>query len=229
MDPIETGDTLIDQVYRRVMDAIADGHLLPGMRVRQGELAEQLGVSRQPVSHALHLLHRQGLLRESGRKGFEIAPVDPVRICQFYEVRAALDALAAQLATERRAAASAEIMALEDIVEAGLAAADARGTAAGSTSALLRLDLDFHQTLYRASGNPVFETMTGPQWLYLSRAMAAVLETPAYRQRAWAEHAAILALVRAGDASGAEIAARDHAQIAGRTTARRLAELADAA
>lgn len=226
MEPIDTGDTLIDQVYKRVVDAIADGLLLPGMRIRQGELAEQLGVSRQPVSHALHLLHRQGLLHESGRKGFEIAPVDPVRIGQFYEVRAALDGLAARLAAERQD--GAVIAELASVLDEGTAQAGA-GHGPQAASALLRLDMRFHQTIYRASGNPVFEQMTGPQWLYLTRAMAAVLEAPAYRRRAWSEHAAILAAVRAGDATGAEAAAHDHAQIAGRTTARRLAELAVAA
>lgn len=226
MEPIDVGDTLIEQVYRRVVDAIADGTLLPGMRIRQGELAEQLGVSRQPVSHALHLLHRQGLLQESGRKGFEVAPVDPVRIGQFYEVRAVLDALAARLAAERRDQVA--IAELERVVAEGQARAAARrGDEAGS--ALLRLDMRFHQTIYRASGNPVLAEMTGPHWLYLARAMAAVLEAPAYRKLAWAEHEAILGLIRAGDAAGAEIGARDHAQVAGRTTARRLAELAAAA
>ena len=55
-------------------------------------------MSRQPVSHALHLLKSQGLVRESGRKGFEVAPVDPTRLRQLYEVRGALDGLAARLA-----------------------------------------------------------------------------------------------------------------------------------
>ncbi|WP_287799911.1 GntR family transcriptional regulator [Acidiphilium sp.] len=220
MEPIETGETLIDKVYERVVEAIADGALLPGMRIRQGELAARLGVSRQPVSHALHLLHRQGLLRESGRKGFEIAPVDPERVAQIYDVRAALDGLAARRAAARRdAAALAE---LDAIVAA------AAGAAAGA-SALLRLDLAFHRALYRASGNPVFETMTGPHFPALARAMAAVLETEDYRARAWREHAEILARVRAGDEAGAEAAARDHARNAGETTARRLAELARAA
>ncbi|WP_152982790.1 FCD domain-containing protein, partial [Acidiphilium sp. JA12-A1] len=104
----------------------------------------------------------------------------------------------------------------------------AAGGAAGA-SALLRLDLAFHRALYRASGNPVFETMTGPHFPALARAMAAVLETEDYRARAWREHAEILARVRAGDEAGAEAAARDHARNAGETTARRLAELARAA
>ena len=46
----------IDQVYERLLDSISFGELKPGMRVRQSRLAEQLGVSRQPISHALQLL-----------------------------------------------------------------------------------------------------------------------------------------------------------------------------
>ncbi len=171
MDPIETSELLIDQVYQRVLEAIADGSLLPGMRVRQGELADRLGVSRQPVSHALHLLKRQGLLRESGRKGFEVAPIDPVRIRQLYEVRGALDGLAARLAADRAGLVAEGCAALRDIVEAGHAiAADTT-----LTSELVRLDIAFHQTLYRLSGNPAFEEMVGPYWPHLSRSMAAVL------------------------------------------------------
>src|SRR5215831_7896070 len=97
MQPVDNSPILIDQVYQRLLDAIADYTLPPGQRVRQDEVAERLGVSRQPVSHALHLLKRQGLVRESGRKGFEVAPVDPLRIRQLYEVRGALDGAAARL------------------------------------------------------------------------------------------------------------------------------------
>ena len=61
----------------------------------------KLGVSRQPVTHALHLLHRQGLVAESGRRGFEVTQLDPARIRQLYEVRGAIDALAARLAAGR--------------------------------------------------------------------------------------------------------------------------------
>ena len=96
MIPLDPTPTLIDQVYARILDGIVDRTLPPGHRIRQNELAEQLGVSRQPVSHALHLLHRQGLVAESGRRGFEVTELDPVRIRQLYEVRGAIDALAAR-------------------------------------------------------------------------------------------------------------------------------------
>src|SRR5215468_9128987 len=101
MIPLEPAPNLTEQVYARILEAITDRTLLPGQRITQNELAEKLGVSRQPVSHALHLLHRQGLLAESGRRGFEVTRLDPKRIRQLYEVRGAIDALAARLAAER--------------------------------------------------------------------------------------------------------------------------------
>jgi DNA-binding GntR family transcriptional regulator len=100
MIPLEPLPNLIDQVYGRILEAIIDRTLPPGQRIRQNELAEKLGVSRQPVSHALHLLYRQGMVTESGRRGFEVTPLDPIRIHQLYEVRGAIDALAARLAAE---------------------------------------------------------------------------------------------------------------------------------
>src|SRR4029453_7423957 len=101
MIPLDPLPNLIDQTYSRVLEAIIDRTLPPGHRIRQHELADKLGVSRQPVSHALHLLHRQGLVAESGRRGFEVTRPDPERIRQLSEVRGALDALGARLAAGR--------------------------------------------------------------------------------------------------------------------------------
>src|ERR1044072_1008680 len=98
MIPLEQLPNLIDKAYSRIIVA---RQLPPGHRTRQSELAEKLGVSRQPVSHALHLLRRQGLVAESGRRGFEVTRLDPSRIRQLYEVRGAIDALAARLAAGR--------------------------------------------------------------------------------------------------------------------------------
>src|SRR4051794_27819978 len=98
MEPIGLSPVLIDQVYDRLVEAIADGTLAPGQRVRQEQLAELLGVSRQPVSHALQLLKRQRLVEEHGKRGLVIAAIDADRIEALYQVRAVLDALAARQA-----------------------------------------------------------------------------------------------------------------------------------
>jgi len=217
MIPLSVAPNLIQQVYDRILASIVDHSLLPGHRIRQHELAEQLGVSRQPVSHALHLLHRQGLVVESGRKGFQVTPLDPARIRHLYEVRSALDGLAARLAAEHAATDAAGRAALEAALAAG-DAIDARTPLAD----LIGLDADFHRAIYRLSGNPAIDEMTSPQWPHIRRAMAAVLTEGDYRSRVWDEHKAIAAHVFKGNAAAAEAAAQDHALAAGRRTEERL-------
>jgi len=70
MIPLNPLPNLIDQVYARILEAIIDRTLPPGHRIRQNELAEKLGVSRQPVSHALHLLPPAGPGRRKRSQGF---------------------------------------------------------------------------------------------------------------------------------------------------------------
>src|SRR5258705_12077536 len=147
MIPLDPLPNLIDQVYARILDAIIDRTLLPGQRIRQNELADKLGVSRQPVSHALHLLHRQGLVAESGRKGFEGTQLDPLRIRQLYEVRGALDALAARLAAQRIKTDAEGRAHLEAALRAGRATGKRT-----PLSALIALDVDFHRAIYRLPG-----------------------------------------------------------------------------
>src|SRR6202023_3008020 len=217
MIPLEPLPNLTDQVYARILEAIIDRSLLPGQRIRQNELAEKLGVSRQPVSHALHLLHRQGLVSESGRRGFEITQLDPERIRQLYEVRGALDALAARLAAER--------VRIDASGRARLEAALKAGRTADKKTPLARLivfDMDFHSAIYRLAGNPAIEEMIAPQWPHMRRSMATVLAELDYRESAWSEHEAIAAHILAGQAKAAEGAALAHAQTAGRKTEQRL-------
>jgi DNA-binding GntR family transcriptional regulator len=217
MIPLDATPNLIDQVYTRILEAIIDRTLPPGHRIRQNELAEKLGVSRQPVSHALHLLHRQGLVAESGRKGFEVTQLDPQRIRQLYEVRGAIDALAARLA--------AECLKTDAAARAHLEAALAAGRSIDKKtplSRLIALDVDFHRAIYLLAGNPAIEEMIAPQWPHMKRSMATVLAELDYRQSAWAEHETIAAHILSGNAKSAEAAALAHAIGAGRMTEERL-------
>jgi DNA-binding GntR family transcriptional regulator len=224
MIPLDLAPNLIDQVYARILEAITDRTLLPGQRIRQNELAEKLGVSRQPVSHALHLLHRQGLITESGRRGFEVTQLDPERIRQLYEVRGAIDALAAKLAAERAKSDSAGRAQLEKALHAGRAID--RKT---PLSKLIAFDVDFHGAIYRLAGNPAIEEMIAPQWPHMRRSMATVLAELDYRDSAWSEHEGIAQAIFAGDAAVAEKAALAHALTAGRRTEERLKATAQAA
>jgi DNA-binding GntR family transcriptional regulator len=223
MKPISTQPVLIDQVYERLVESIADGSLLPGSRIRQEELAEWLGVSRQPVSHALQLLKHQGLLTESGKRGLTVAPLNAGRIVDLYQVRTSLDALAARLAAQRVASGSAngpQRRHLEEALERGASLKADR-----STSAFIQADVDFHTAIYRLSGNSAIEETVAAQWPHLKRSMGVVLDNPDERLLVWHEHTAIVRFILAGDAQRAESAAHDHANRAGTETAKRLAEL----
>ncbi|MGA7071212.1 GntR family transcriptional regulator [Bradyrhizobium sp.] len=224
MIPLTPTPNLTDQVYARLLEAIIDRTLLPGQRVTQNELADRLGVSRQPVSHALHLLHRQGLLAESGRRGFEVTQLDPERIRQLYEVRGAIDGLAARIAARRVKTDAAGRAQLEAALRAGRTIDKTTPLAR-----LVALDVDFHGAIYRLAGNPVIEETIAPQWPHMRRSMAAVLAELDYRQNAWSEHEAIASHILSGNAKAAATAAEAHAQDAGQTTEERLRAISEAA
>src|SRR4029077_2385362 len=163
------------------------------------------------------LLHRQGLVAESGRRGFEVTGLDPLRIRQLYEVRGAIDALAARLAAGRAKTDAAGRAQLETALRAGRTIDEKTPLAR-----LTALDVDFHSAIYRLAGNPAIEEMIAPQWPHMRRSMATVLDELDYRDSAWSEHEAIAGHILAGNAKAAEATALAHAQTAGRMTEERL-------
>ena len=221
LQALPASQSLMDGAYHHLLQAITDGTLLPGQRIRQAELADGLGISRQPVSHALQLLKRQGLVEEAGAKGLRVVPLDRRRVMHLYQVREAVDGLAARLAAGQVASGVADHVAVENL--RGQLAKGAGFDASTAIPALVRADTEFHHALYRLSGNPAIEEMTAPLWPHLMRSMAMVLRAPDYVIRVWQqEHAVILRHVLAGDAAAAEAAAQAHAATAARTTAEEL-------
>src|SRR6516162_3692599 len=181
-----------------------------------------LGVSRQPISHALQLLKRQGLVEEAGKRGLIVCGIDAARIRELYQVRTALDALAARLAAARIAEGTAGVAERREAQQA-LAAGLALGPQ-DPVAAFIDADVAFHTSIYRLSGNRALDETVAAQWPHMRRSMGAVLDDPEQRPLVWTEHGEILRLVLAGDASGAERAARGHTDRAGAETARRLSQ-----
>ena len=203
---LETAPDLVDQVYRALLDAISAGALAPGQRITQEELAERLVVSRQPVMQALRLLKRDGFVQDAplagnaGRcRGLQVTPLDPAWIAQVYEVRGALDTLAARLAAERRAHLDPAL------IEQGRQAVEA-----GDIKAMIDADLAFHRALYQASANPLIEQSALLHWHHIRRAMGEALQHDGLRDPVWDEHTAIAQAVAQGDAEHAEALMREH-------------------
>ena len=192
------------------------------MYLAQEDLAAQLGVSRQPVSHALMLLRHDGLVVERGRKGQMVAPIDPENLLSLYQARGALDALAARLTASRDKPMRESFRAK---FEAVLAEGD-QAMADQDIDRLIVADVDFHQSIYAFSGNPKIAIMAEAAWHHVLRAMRTVLADADRRQRARAEHHEIVAAILAGDSVTAAERATYHAEAAGEATFQRLTKAA---
>jgi DNA-binding GntR family transcriptional regulator len=195
--------TIVEQVYRTILDAICDGRLPPGERLTQESVAEKLAVSRQPVGQALMLLKQQKFVSEAGRRGLMVAPLDRDFMRSIYELRLGIEPLAATLAA--RTATSADIARGEAIIAEGKEA-----VRANSIPELIAADMRFHMYLYELSRNRVFVDLMADLWNHLRRAMREVLQHREYRKAIWVEHEQILRAVASHDGDAAAALVRAH-------------------
>lgn len=216
MQPISSQPQLADQVYTALLDAIGSGRLAPGMPLVQERLAAELNVSRQPVVQALLLLKTQGFVEAAGRRGLQVARLDPQTARRVYAVRGALDRLAARAAAQtvtdtaanRTARRTAEER-LQTPLEAGRQA-----VAEGRVPALIEADIAFHQTIYSLSDNPLIAQSAEVHWFHIRRIMGAVLRDHNQRNTVWREHQAIADAILAGDVERAGALAETHVEAA---------------
>ena len=203
MESLQPGPTIVEQVYRTILDAICDGRLAPGERLTQESVAEKLAVSRQPVGQALLLLKQQKFVSEAGRRGLMVAPLDREFMRWIYELRLGIEPLAAALAA--RKAARADIARGERIIAGGRDAVQRN-----SIAELIAADMQFHMYLYELSGNRLFVDLMDELWNHLRRAMREVLQHREYRKAIWVEHEQILRAIAAHDGDAASALVRAH-------------------
>jgi len=197
--------SLVDEAYSEIRARIVDGRIPPGSRITVRPIADQLQLSATPIKAALAVLEREGVIVSQLHRGFFVPELSDRDMREIYEMREALDSMAAQLA-------------------AGHAAEDASGT-----SALYRLcdeqeayldrdeidgyrqsDVDFHRQLWLASGNQRILRAGEPllDQMLLSNALSA--RQPGRGHQSLAEHRGIVDAIRAGDAARAAELAREH-------------------
>ena len=200
--------SLVQRVCEAIVSEIVGGGLPSGARLIQDDLARTLGVSRQPVQQALLLLRNQGLVKEASGRGLIVAPLEPTQVRDLYQLRAAMEALAAGLAANLAAEREAASLRREGeaLIASGVAALQ-RGSLADQINA----DIAFHCLIAKASGNALLTETMAPHWPKFRRIMAEVLrEGEQKSRRIWEEHAAILDAIAAGDRARAEALCREH-------------------
>ncbi len=209
MKPLKLEPGLTEQVYQTLLDEICDGRLEPGMHLVQEQLASGLGVSRQPIQQALAMLKNDGLLQELGKRGLFVAPLDLTMMRHHYEIRAALDGLAARRAAERARASKNVAAALKR--DGALKISNGKAAIAkASIVGMVHCDIAFHDFIYEASGNPLLALTAGLHWRQLRRVMGVVLRRAEPPQIIWQQHGDILEAIIRGDADRAEAEAVGH-------------------
>ncbi len=202
--PMKLGEAhapLTSLIARTIRERILAGTLVPGERLVEARLSEELGVSRVPVREALRALAADGVVTIEPRRGASVTTYSPELIQELVEVRATLEALNAKLAARRH---NPELIArLQQIVSQGAEIAKA-----ADPKQLHDDNASFHEALAGIAANSVLRDMVRSL-----RERTAPIFAPHSRKRArenWEEHAAIVRAVVAGDAELAGLLAARH-------------------
>lgn len=147
---------LAEFVYEWVRDRIIDGTLPTGARIREREVADEIQVSRVPVREALPRLEAEGFIRTLPRRGAVVAPMELRDVIEVFDVRAALEVLAARLAAERCAAGADG-----SVLSNALAVAEA-AIATENEQAIARATSDFHDAVVRLADSSLLTDLMVP-------------------------------------------------------------------
>ena len=184
-------------VFESMRDAIINGVLKPGERLMEIQLAEEMGVSRTPVREAIRKLELEAFVVMIPRKGAYVAGVSHKDVADVFEIRAALEGLAAGLAAERITEDEIEqmerVLLFEDGEETDLDKIVAR-------------DTDFHALVYKASRNERLVQILANLREQIQRFRATSLAVPGRVLDAIKEHRSIVeALVQHNSEAAQEL------------------------
>jgi DNA-binding GntR family transcriptional regulator len=172
-----------------------NGSLPRGVRIIEGKWAQKFGVAQGSIREAINILAVEGFVtKESGRSA-RVVHLTEKDVAQLYELRGALEGLAARLAVQMRPDLS-KIQAAVDSMR--------RAANEGNCEALLQYDLQFHLLLCELSGNPFIvdqsRRLLVPFFAFVRMRVAASGQTTSPWDKDLEAHQRIIDLVR--DAEG---------------------------
>jgi DNA-binding GntR family transcriptional regulator len=201
--PLKRPVPLREGAYETLLELITRGVLRPGQRLVESQLAERLGVSRQPVREALQRLSNERWVDLRPSQGAFVHRPTVAEADQLMAVRALFEAEAARLAAANAADGSVER--LRELWRRGVAA-----VAADDIDAVVAANAALHACVMELAANDVLAELAGQvsrrvRWYY----------TPVARQRgaqSWEEHAALIDAIAARDQDRAARVMREHTE-----------------
>jgi DNA-binding GntR family transcriptional regulator len=201
-----------DEVYDAIRDAILSRSFLPGQRLNVKDIVARLGVSLTPVRHALQQLSSEGLIEIHPRSGTYVTNVSARDIKETFDIRLALECLAAELALPR--VGPAEIARFQELLAALAEPVDGDE----SLHRHDRANSELHQALIEAAGNRRLSEMYESLNAHIKIARIHAVETNSGQRRNWpdrlkeehAEHTAIVRGLEFRDLSALTASLRKH-------------------
>jgi DNA-binding GntR family transcriptional regulator len=143
--PTRSDDLLKHELAAQLRAEIVNGSLAPGERIVERVWAQKFGAAQASIREAINILEKDGFVTKRSGQTAQVIHLTELDIAQLYEVRAALEGMAARLA----AATRPDVSTLQSLV-AGMRDAVARNDA----DRYVECDLNFHLELSRLANNP---------------------------------------------------------------------------
>ncbi|RIK40493.1 MAG: hypothetical protein DCC55_14835 [Chloroflexi bacterium] len=141
------GASLTDQVYERIREDIIHGHLVPGVRLVEMEIAQQMGTSQGPVREALQRLEHEGLVDRHARSATYVTQISLEDMHDIFSIRSMVEGCAIRQTAQRMTHVRYE--ALQSLVDRMRRAGQRNDIAS-----LVNYDMEFHRNLCIWSENP---------------------------------------------------------------------------
>jgi DNA-binding GntR family transcriptional regulator len=198
-----TPQLIADRAYAELRERIVTLRLPPGTTLREEELMAELDLGRTPLRDAIRRLSMESLVSVEPRRATTVTAVDASDIVHISEVRAELEAQAAELAALRvDGALRVECEELVEEIE--------RLERTRDSDALMQIDERIHRTVWRTAQNP-YLLITLERYFTLSlRVWYVVLDRVPGLGSAVHEQAPLLRAILAHDGSTARRLMRDH-------------------
>jgi DNA-binding GntR family transcriptional regulator len=200
--PSSETDLISERAYAELRERIVTLRLAPGTVLREDELMSDLAIGRTPLREAIKRLALENLVAVQPRSGTYVTSVDAADIVHISEVRAELEAQAAELAARRlddglraRAEALLERMATVDRAD---------------QDALMHLDEAIHRLVWEGARNPYLVDTLERYFALSLRIWYVVLDRVPSLGEAVLDHARLIEAILAGDAARARALMREH-------------------
>jgi GntR family transcriptional regulator of vanillate catabolism len=209
--------TQLSEAIVRLREMILRGELVPGQRLAEAPIAEQLGMSRTPVRQALPLLAQEGLLIEHGTRGYVVRAFTPRDVIDAIDIRGVLEGIAARRVAEQ-GASKAFIRELRACLHAGDELLRKRRLEASDEAPYAEMNTRFHSSILREAGSVILSEalernsrvpFAGPQALAFDRTNLERMYEVLFQ--AHRQHHAIVEALEHGESGRAEALMREHA------------------